>query len=155
MHINFTKHLLNFKDKDLIITNTYINNDKYYIDVEYKKGYHDCPKCGNKTSKVHDYSNRIIKHGVINGYFGIINYRRRRYVCKCCNTRFPEPNTFVYRYAKISNLNNDLIIKKFNEINNFKTIAKDLWNVHTFLNSFRIDIAIPVINGRHIAQTAM
>jgi len=29
------------------------------------------------------------------------------------------------------------------------------WNVHTFLNSFRIDIAIPVINGRHIAQTAM
>ncbi|MDY0277091.1 MAG: hypothetical protein RBQ97_03300 [Acholeplasma sp.] len=37
MHINFTKHLLNFKDKDLTTPNTYINDDKYYIDAEYKK----------------------------------------------------------------------------------------------------------------------
>jgi hypothetical protein len=47
------------------------------------------------------------------------------------------------------------LISYIEYLNAYNITNPNRWNVHTFLNSFRIDIAIPVINGRHIAQTAM
>jgi transposase len=69
---------------------------------------------------------RRIKHGIINGFKVYLNYKRRRYVCKRCSTRFPEPNTFATKFAKISNVTQQLILKGAQEVQFFKHITKQL-----------------------------
>jgi hypothetical protein len=49
----------------------------------------------NHASKVHDNQKRTIRHGNIQGYHVILHYKRRRYVCKHCLTRYLELNNFV------------------------------------------------------------
>ena len=123
MHTNFIKDLLNLKEDNVIFSNGTIVKDCFYIDLELERINHKCPKCSSITNKVHDYRTRKIKHGNINGYKGIVYYKRRRYVCNKCKCRFPENNTFVDRFAKISNLTNSLIINDYIKLNNYKQIA--------------------------------
>ena len=125
MRTYFTKLLLGFKDEDIIIKNFIEKNDVIEIDLMLKTNIQECPACSHKTRYVHDYRKRSFKHGKTNGYFLTINYFRRRYVCKECSKRFPEKNTFVDRYAKISNQLNNLLIKQLKDKATFKQIAKD------------------------------
>ena len=81
--------------------------------------------CKTNTSFIHDYKTRTFKHVNVNGYNLKIIYKKRRYVCKSCNKRFPESNTFIDRYAKISNQLNDLLLKNLKEKQTFKQIAKN------------------------------
>ena len=78
------------------------------------------------TSYVYDYRIRKLKHGYVNGYYININYKRRRYICKCCNTKFPENNSIVEKYAKITNLNKQLIVEEYKKQNSFKGIGINL-----------------------------
>jgi len=100
------------------------------VHICFTQGYHECPKCGQKTCKVHDYRMRRIKHGVINGYKVFLNYKRRRYVCKHCGTRFPEPNTIVTPYGKISNNTKRHLLKEAETVQSFKAIG-NRYNVST------------------------
>lgn len=126
MHEYYIKKLLRFEDKQLKVRRIETLDTTMEIHLEYTQGYQTCPKCQAKTCKVHDYRKRRIKHGVINGYKAYLNYRRRRYVCKACGTRFPEPNAFVTRFAKISNVTKLHIIDEAKEVQTFKSIAQRL-----------------------------
>ena len=125
MHDYFTKTLLQLKDKNLIYNQRVIGN-KYIVDIEYKKVMTKCPNCRHYSNKVHDYRVKEIKHGIIQGYFGILRYRRRCYVCRNCQTKFPEPNTILDRYAKISNLTKSLILKRLENNLSFKIVSNEL-----------------------------
>ena len=47
--------------KDLILLNIDNFNDSIVIEFKIKKSIHICPRCGNETSKVHDYRIQDIK----------------------------------------------------------------------------------------------
>jgi len=126
MHEQYIKNLLGIKDEHLKIRRIMQENDQMHIYMRYLPGHYVCPICGAITSKIHDYRERIVKHGMINGYFGIIHYQRRRYVCKSCGSKFPEANGFVSPYAKISNLTKQLILKEATHVLSFKHIASTL-----------------------------
>jgi transposase len=106
----YINNLLRIKDEHLKVSRVVTTDNVIDIHIYFTQGYHTCPKCQSKTCKVHDYRMRRIKHGVINGYDVFINYKRRRYVCKHCDTRFPEPNSFVTKFAKISNVTKQHIL---------------------------------------------
>jgi len=122
MQDNYTNELLELKDEKIIITKIYKENRMRHIHVELKKAEHKCPKCGCKTTLVHDYRERKIKHQCSMGYHDIIHYRRRRYVCPHCNTKFAEKNNFVAKYSKISFHTKKLIIHEYQ----IKQSIKDL-----------------------------
>lgn len=122
----YIKNLLRIKDAYLKVGLVETIRNVMNIHLYFTQGYHPCPKCQLKTCKVHDYRMRRIKHGVINGYDVFLNYKRRRYICKHCGTRFPEPNSFVTRFAKISNVTKHHILKEAQTVQSFKSIAKRL-----------------------------
>jgi len=122
----YIKNLLRIKDEHLKVRHVETMDNTMEIHIDFSQGYHTCPTCGLKTCKVHDYRMRRIKHGIINGFKVYLNYKRRRYVCKRCLTRFPEPNTFVTKFAKISNVTKQHILKEAQEVQSFKHIANRL-----------------------------
>lgn len=71
------------------------------IYVEMERTMHDCPSCGSKTNRIHDYRMQKIKHLKCFERNTELFYRRRRYVC-ACGKRFSETNTFVERYQRSS-----------------------------------------------------
>lgn len=133
----YINELLELKQKGIIITDLYTDKKIRHIFLELEKKEHRCPKCGCKTTKVHDYRVRTIKHQCSMGYHDIIHYRRRRYVCPQCHTRFPETNQFVNRYHKISYHTMKLIIHEYRSKQSLKDIG------------YRLNISYPTIM-RHI-----
>lgn len=123
MQVNYTNHLLEMKDKNLIITKIQEEGKIRNVYVEYLKREHRCPNCGCKTSRVHDYRTRTIKHQCSMGYHDIIHYRRRRYVCPECNKKFAETNNIVAKYGKISYHTKKLIIHEYRLKQSIKDIG--------------------------------
>ena len=74
MQVNYTNHLLEMKDKNLIVTKMEEDGKIRNIYIEYLITEHRCPKCGCKTSRVHDYRTRTIKHQCSIGYHDFIQY---------------------------------------------------------------------------------
>jgi len=63
---------------------------------------HSCPHCQTKTSQIHDYRNQPVKTLLlINTEFSLV-YRRRRYRCPQCTKTFPEHNSFLSKYQRMS-----------------------------------------------------
>lgn len=125
MYTYITKKLLGFKDPNIIIKDFNELNNQVIIDIELKPQTQICPNCKKHTNSIHDYRYRTFKHGKVNEYYLIVNYKRRRYKCFSCNKQFPERNLFVDRYAKISNQLNNILINNLKNVKTFKQIAKE------------------------------
>jgi len=119
----YINKIMRIEDEHLKVKRIQTIDNVMEVSIDFIQGYHTCPKCGQKTCKIHDYRLRRIKHGVINGYKVFLNYKRRRYVCKYCGTRFPEPNTFVTRFAKISNNTKRHLLKEAESVQSFTSIG--------------------------------
>jgi transposase len=143
MHQHIIMKLLKLEERYLRVTGMRYDGSDVHVDVEYAQGYHKCPCCGHLTSKVHDYRVRTIRHGNIQGYHVILRYRRRRYVCKYCQTRFPESNNFVTSHAQISNMTKHLIVHQAQSLTNYKMIAQSL-NVSSTTVIRQLDMMIDV-----------
>ncbi len=126
MQDNYIKKVLRIEDEHLKIKQIETIENDMHVHLRFTQGYQLCPHCGSYTSKVHDYRDRVIKHGVINGYHVYLKYRRRRYVCKHCHKRFPEPNQFVERFNKISNVTKHHILREAEYVQSYTAIAKRL-----------------------------
>jgi transposase len=126
----YIKKVMRIEDEHLKVRRIQTIDNVMEIDIDFTHGYYACPNCGQKTCKIHDYRLRRIKHGVINGYKVFLNYKRRRYVCKHCETRFPEPNTIVTPYGKISNNTKRHILKEAESVQSFTSIA-ERYNIST------------------------
>ena len=96
---------------------------KLWIELPVKE--HICPRCGNSTSRVHDYYERSFNHVKVGTTPIKIYYNRRRYLCTNCKKRFPETNSFIEKFYRHSN---DVVNKVFDElkdIRSFSQIGKD------------------------------
>lgn len=126
MHLNHITKLLGIKSKNVIVNDVFYSGSDLFVSLSMKKMWHTCPRCGSRTKKVHDYRKQSkIKHGKISGYKTYILYKKRRYVCKQCNTRFTESNDFVGRNSRISTNNKLNIISNCTKKTSFLDIAND------------------------------
>ena len=85
--------------EDVIIRNVENAEDQMHVYLELPVTEHVCPKCGQKTTRIHDYRNQIIKDIPL-GRKTYIHLRKRRYVCAHCAKRFDERNSFLARYHR-------------------------------------------------------
>ncbi len=83
--------------KDVRIEKIEEIGERIALYVSLPKRPHQCPSCGEMTSKIHDYRMQKIKHLKWFERLTILFYKRRRYTCVCGN-RFSEKAPFVEKY---------------------------------------------------------
>ena len=95
MHSNFIKQLLNLKGVKV----TKISHGNSFVKIYIKTDPHEhtCPKCGSKTSRVHDYREQLIKDLPFQFKHTYLVLKKRRYACSC-GKRFYESYDFLPRY---------------------------------------------------------
>lgn len=126
MQENYINDLIEIKDKNTIITNSFTEHGVKHIYLEQVRRAHICPNCGKETYRVHDYRYRKIKHQYSLGNKCILHYKRRRYVCPICRKRFPEINTFVEAHHKISIHTKKVILQEYKLKQSVKDIGTRL-----------------------------
>lgn len=126
MQDNFSTKLLGIKDSKLFVKDVEDIGEWRYVKLERERENHVCPTCGTVTDRIHDYRIRTIKHTYMSGHKTVLRYRRRRYACPVCRTRFPEHNTFVEKHHKISRHTKKAILNEYPDEQSFKKIGKTL-----------------------------
>lgn len=86
--------------KDIIIENITNSYDENHIYFKLQRKPQSCPNCGTVTDKVHDYRTSIIKDLPFMGRKTLLHYKKRRYVCPCCNKRFYETFGLTPKYFR-------------------------------------------------------
>jgi len=118
---NYTEELLGLKD--IFLKYVERRDKKLYIHIEMHKRLHKCPRCGEWTSKVHDYREQPIKDISAFGEMTVIYLRKRRHVCPVCNKRFYETVPFLPRYYRITNRLAAYVIKSLKDVGSMKSVS--------------------------------
>lgn len=121
LYPNYTEELLGLKDISL----KYVErcDNKLFIHIEMHKRIHKCPRCGEWTSKVHDYRKQPIKDISAFGEMTVIYLRKRRHVCPMCSKRFYETVPFLPRYYRITNRLAAYVIKSLKDVGSMKSVS--------------------------------
>ena len=85
---------------------------------------HRCPHCGNSTTYIKDYRLQTVRDLVVLGKPLIVTIRKRRYICKNCNTTFTEENPYIKRYCHFPDRLYLESIKETFCLQSFSSIAK-------------------------------
>lgn len=108
--------------EDVIVTNVESSLGELHLYMEMPQREHKCPRCGRKTSFVHDYREQVIKDIPL-GRNTYIHLRKRRYSCPHCAKRFYEENTFLPRYHRTTSRLVVSVIEAFRKLQPAKEIA--------------------------------
>ena len=85
---------------------------------------HRCPHCGNSTTYIKDHRLQTVRDLVVLGKPLIVTIRKRRYICKNCNTTFTEENPYIKRYCHFPDRLYLESIKETFCLQSFSSIAK-------------------------------
>ena len=133
----YTQKLLGLEG--VLIKKVFNNTKTLSIMIELPRKIHICPCCQNKTDKVHDYRNQVIKDIPAFGKPTVLILRKRRYICPECGKRFFEKNTWLPRYHRITNRLVGYIIHRLSDVHSFTSVAKDTnLSVSTIIRFFDI-----------------
>lgn len=123
MHNNFIKNLL--KLEDVIIKNIKNLKETVEIYIELPVIEHECPNCGAKTTKIHDYYSQTITDIPIYFKPTKLIYKKRRYKCTRCNKSFFENNSIVNRFARKTRRLTEYIIDQLRNLQPISIISKN------------------------------
>lgn len=124
LNIDYTPVILNLQD--VLVKKIELIGETYIIDIEMPLKEHNCPCCSSNTIKTHDYRYQKIKDIPAFGANVILNYRKRRYVCKECGKRFSEQHPFVPKYYRMTNRLVADIIEKLKSEYSFTSVGQAL-----------------------------
>ena len=110
---NNTAKLLDMED--VIVKKVENNGEEVHISIEFPCRIQICPRCGEKTKRIHDYREQKIKD-VPFGRTTYLHLRRRRYCCEHCGKRFSEKNSLVPRYYRLTRRCIASIIRQMKEL---------------------------------------
>lgn len=110
---DYIAKLLNLED--VIITNVENDSDQLHVYIELPRAEHNCPACGTRTDRIHDYRMQIIKDVPL-ARDTFLHLRKRRYRCPHCGKRFFEINTFLPRYYRMTSRLIASIIHAFKKV---------------------------------------
>ena len=96
---NYTQDLPLFKGVSVkyFRENEESGNLEAFIEMPVKE--HRCPHCGHTTTYIKDYRLQTVKDLTVAGKPLIVTVRKRRYICKECNSTFTENNPYIKRYC--------------------------------------------------------
>ena len=94
-----------------------------YIELPLKS--HECPCCGRKTDRIHDYRIQRIRDCPAFGKPVYLFLKKRRYVCRECGKRFYEKTGFLPRYYRRTQREIVAIISSFRELVSAKHISTE------------------------------
>lgn len=107
---------------------------KYFRESEQKEGFeafiempvkeHRCPHCGHTTTYIKDYRLQTVKDLTVAGKPLIVTVRKRRYICKECNSTFTENNPYIKRYCHFPQRFYFESIKETLTLQSFTSIAR-------------------------------
>ena len=107
---------------------------KYFRENEQKEGFeafiempvkeHRCPHCGHTTTYIKDYRLQTVKDLTVAGKPLIVTVRKRRYICKECNSTFTEDNPYIKRYCHFPQRFYLEAIKETSDLQSFSAIAR-------------------------------
>ena len=136
-YINYTQKLLGLEE--VIVKKVYNNTKSLSVILELPRKLHSCPCCNNKTDRIHDYRNQIVKDIPAFGKPTVLILRKRRYVCFHCRKRFFEQNDWLPRYYRMTKRLVFNIIDKLSEVYSFTSVAKQVnLSVSTTIRIFDI-----------------
>lgn len=119
--MNFT---MNFPGlEDVNITKMEQVEDRVALHVELEVRAQSCPRCQEKTRRVHDYRIQKIKHLKWFERLTYLFYKKRRYVCESCGKKFAEKNSFIDRYQRFSKEWNQAVHVRSVKAKTFKEVA--------------------------------
>ncbi len=95
--MNFNMNIPGLKDVE--IEKIEEIGERTVLYVSLPKQLHECPRCGEMTTKVHDYRIQKIKHLKWFERLTVLFYKRRRNAC-ACGKRFSEKSPFVDKYRR-------------------------------------------------------
>lgn len=111
--------------KDAIVKNIERKDGNLHIYIKMHHRVHSCPKCGTRTSKIHDYREQKIKDISSLGAYTIIHLTKRRHKCHECGKQFYEEVEFLPRYRRMTNRLNAYIVHNCKDLYAMKTIARN------------------------------
>lgn len=107
---------------------------KYFRENEQKEGYeafiempvkeHCCPHCGYITTYIKDYRLQKVKDLSLAGKPLNVTIRKRRYICKNCNSTFTEDNPYIKRYCHFPLRFYLEALKETSDLQSFSAIAR-------------------------------
>lgn len=118
---NYTEELIGLKD--LFIKSVIRKDQNLCIYAEMYQRIHKCPRCGQQTSKVHDYRTQRIKDISAFGKMTIIYLRKRRHICPFCGKKFYEEVPFLPKYHRMTNRLAAYVISTLKGISSMKSVA--------------------------------
>ena len=118
----YTENLLELKDADIL--NVLNFKDCKIVEIKMKQRIHKCPKCGNETSRVHDYRIQDVKDIPVLGLKLILRIHKRRHVCKVCGKKFFETVPFLPKYQRTTNRLWLYVLNELSDTRSMKSIAK-------------------------------
>ena len=92
-HFDFNTIILNVADDQIESRTSVMIDGTVHIRVKLIPAVSSCPYCGGPV-KLKDYSSHSFNHLPAFGYPTVIDWTRRRYLCKHCGRSFSEPNPF-------------------------------------------------------------
>ena len=134
---DFIKNLIDLEEEpNIVIIGFRIEEHSKIIIVEYKNIPIYCSNCGSKM-RVKEIYIRHVKHNLLqDGYFLIIEYHQRSWVCPNCKTRFTPSVSFISKNKQISNSTSLLAIKKLANLSlSVSSVANDFGISDTSLHN--------------------
>ena len=80
---DFSTYVLNVPEDSIESFSTYKSYNVLHIVVRFKTVFPSCPHCSG-SSKIKGYSSYLCNHLEITSIPSVIDWKRRRYVCKDC-----------------------------------------------------------------------
>lgn len=121
---NYTQDLPLFKGVSIkyFRENEENGNLEAFIEMPIKE--HRCPHCGYTTTYIKDYRLQKVKDLSLVGKPLIVTIRKRRYICKNCNSTFSENNPYIKRYCHFPQRFYLEVIKETFDLQSFSAIAR-------------------------------
>ena len=119
--------LFNLEPSDLEDIEVISTDFTIYTIITLKVRFQQCPECGCRTKRVHDYRKRTLIHAVLNDIYTTIVFNQRRYRCVNCNKTFPETNPFAFPNRRVSSYVSLRVMKMLrNPRMTFSQVANDV-----------------------------
>lgn len=121
---NYTQSLPLFKGVSVKYFRENEENGNLEAFIEMPVKAHRCPHCGHTTTYVKDYRLQTVKDLTVAGKPLIVTVRKRRYICKECNSTFTENNPYIKRYCHFPQRFYFESIKETLTLQSFTSIAR-------------------------------
>ena len=121
---NYTQDLPLFKGVTVKYFRENEENGNLEVFIEMPVKEHRCPHCGHTTTYIKDYRLQTVKDLTVAGKPLIVTVRKRRYICKECNSTFTEDNPYIKRYCHFPQRFYLEAIKETSDLQSFSAIAR-------------------------------